>query len=687
VQTVRRAEGKVDVVSNRLRVATLFCAVLVVAGSGIGSTAAETAAPEAASAPDPVVARGDAYWRLSRAFFLAREQQMTEAIRDIRAALALEPDSADLKAEAAALLALLGQRNDAERVAREALAIDPNQKRALRVLGETVVNRALGSRDRSTFDVGISEAIDLFERLTEGDDADPDDLLLLARLQSDAGRFVDASRSARRLAEIRPSAPEVLDVLWRSLIGAGRAPEALEAIVDFLSRNPGPIGEMDLERTSDLVRRLIEEQDAWPLLADRGASLVEAHPEVTGLRVLYGEALLRAGRAVEAVEQLERAAALAPDDDERDPQLDYMLAAAYGSADRLADATELAERMLDRQPAQVALWNLLGETRTLRRDYAGAVEAFSQVLEAMGEDPRFAERRDEIRLRIAGIELAADRTDEAAAALAAIEVPDTVDAAETGARLALRQGDERALRQALRTLRGGNPEAAAVADVLEGEWLAREGRDARARDKYQRAAETLGKQVLARGAAVFAELDRPQVGESMLRAWVADEPDSPRARFHLGAFLEQEGRFDAALAELDRSLEIDPGSAEVLNYVGYSLADRDRDLPRALDLVERALTVEPYKGEFLDSLGWVYYRMGRYDDARRALERATRELPNDPTILEHLGDVHVRLDAPERAIEYWQRALALADPERVAAIRAKISELADRADLDGAVPD
>ena len=652
----------------------------LVLGGGPAAVAPAVQALDATDLSQEVVTRGDAYWHLARAFYVvARHHQASEALSDIRRALELEPGSADLKAEAAGLLALLGQRSEAETVARAALEIDDAQPRALRVLAELVIGRAMSASDPEASEIGMGEAIELFERLTVTDESEPDDLLILARLQTDAGRYADAADTARRLADQRPGDPEVLDVLVRALIRAEHVEAALEAMVDFLSRNSGPIGALDLERTSDWIRRLVDQEDVWGLLAERGGAVVEAHPEVAGFRALYGEALLRAERNVEAIEQLERAVALA----EGDPaELQFFLSTAYGSTGRLADAAELSAELLVKFPRHAGLLNLLGETQALRGQVDEAVATLSRAIEAFGSDLAARDRRDGLRLRAASLLIGDERFAEARSILDAIEVPADPQAIEVRAVLGLREGNDKDARRSIRALREVGGTSIAVADMLEAEALAREGRDAKARETFELSATTLGNQVLARGAELFRDLGKADQGEAMLRGWVARESDSSRARFRLGAFLERTSSFDAAARELRRATELDPEDAEVLNYLGYSLADRKLELDEALRLIERALEIDPWNAAYLDSLGWVYYRMGKFADARIPLERAAREYPRDPTILDHLGDVYAGLEEPQRALESWQRARDLADGEVAQEIAEKISAWADRADLE-----
>ncbi len=145
--------------------------------------------------------------------------------------------------------------------------------------------------------------------------------------------------------------------------------------------------------------------------------------------------------------------------------------------------------------------------------------------------------------------------------------------------------------------------------------------------------------------------------------------------FSYGAAAERAGHYTKAAELLKKSIALDPqGSAEACNHLGYMWAERNQHLDEAESLVRRALELDPGNPAYLDSLGWVYYRQGRYSEALAELLRATSstETP-DPVILEHVGDTLEKLDRSAEALQYWQKALQLA-PENTA-LASKIDHL------------
>ena len=102
------------------------------------------------------------------------------------------------------------------------------------------------------------------------------------------------------------------------------------------------------------------------------------------------------------------------------------------------------------------------------------------------------------------------------------------------------------------------------------------------------------------------------------------------------------------------------------------ISDRNENLERALDLVTKAVALEPSNAAYLDSLGWICFRMGNLDEAERHLQMAKKLSPDDPTIEDHLGDLEEKRGDLARAREHWTRALTLEPEDGGEAIRAKL---------------
>lgn len=144
-----------------------------------------------------------------------------------------------------------------------------------------------------------------------------------------------------------------------------------------------------------------------------------------------------------------------------------------------------------------------------------------------------------------------------------------------------------------------------------------------------------------------------------------------RLKFAVGAALERQGQIDSAISVLEHVVAESPRNAQALNYLGYLLADKNLRLDYARDLIKRALDMEPTNAAYLDSYGWVYFRLG---DLNKAIDYLTRaaELTSDATIFDHLGDAYSAQGKPAEARVWWQKALDI-DPQN-ATIADKLKE-------------
>lgn len=150
-------------------------------------------------------------------------------------------------------------------------------------------------------------------------------------------------------------------------------------------------------------------------------------------------------------------------------------------------------------------------------------------------------------------------------------------------------------------------------------------------------------------------------------------PDDWTLYFSRGVTYERTDQWDKAEADFRHALQLSPGQPQVLNYLGYSLVEKQIDLDEALDMIQSAVAGQPDDGYITDSLGWAYYRLGRYEEAVVQMEHATELMPTDPIINDHLGDVYWAVGRKMEARFQWHRALSFGpEPEEADRIRRKL---------------
>jgi tetratricopeptide (TPR) repeat protein len=159
--------------------------------------------------------------------------------------------------------------------------------------------------------------------------------------------------------------------------------------------------------------------------------------------------------------------------------------------------------------------------------------------------------------------------------------------------------------------------------------------------------------------------DALPIYEAALQEAKRSQPEVLDAAFYFNYAVaaEQVNLVDKAAGLFKQCIELDPSkAAPAYNYIGYMYVDRSMNLDEAGTMIRKALELEPDNGSYIDSLGWYYYHTGDFGKALTELLRALEKVkPEDPVVLEHVGDTYQALNNLGEAETYWQRALKL-DP-------------------------
>jgi len=150
--------------------------------------------------------------------------------------------------------------------------------------------------------------------------------------------------------------------------------------------------------------------------------------------------------------------------------------------------------------------------------------------------------------------------------------------------------------------------------------------------------------------------------EAVLKEGIANLNGNPELKYNLGMLYEDMDRRKDALGIMESVLRAHPDHTNALNYVGYTLAEENRDLDRALVLVRKANSLDPENGYIIDSVAWVYYRQGNLKEAWKHIGFAVDVVDNDPTIWEHYGDIAAAMGKTKEARKGYNYSLKFGSP-------------------------
>jgi Tfp pilus assembly protein PilF len=165
-------------------------------------------------------------------------------------------------------------------------------------------------------------------------------------------------------------------------------------------------------------------------------------------------------------------------------------------------------------------------------------------------------------------------------------------------------------------------------------------------------------------AQVYLRKNKLAEAEKTYRFILSLAPADPEAHFFLGTIYEEQDMRNEAIDEFKAALQFDPEYPDALNSLGYLYAEESINLEQAEEMINKALTYEPDNGAYIDSLGWVYFKQGRYEEAVEKLEQAVQFL-SDPIIYDHLGDAYLKQGNLVKAKENWQKSLEIDSQENL----------------------
>jgi len=609
---------------------------LNVIGVVVLAASCATVGPAGVPSPDGG-ARADALALVGEAEMRLASGDVAEGLKLFRRAAALDPASDELKEEFGLALADAGVTDEAVRELRAVPHLGAS--------GEATLGMLLAQDAQTPAD--LEAALPHLEKglaaVPQGGQA----RLLLVQSLVRLSRGAEAWTQLQGLLDDHPDDPRLLLIAGESLRQQGKFDEAA-AYFKRAAATP----DMRQRATLELVETLADAgkfKEAAQLFGDflnkEGATLA-------GL-TRWATLLARAGDRTKAREVLDKV--LAGDPAQRDALL---LKALIEAGDGHVDAAEqLYRKVLAAHPddpdAALGLARLLIDVRRLDEARTLLDGIWKRVEGAKAEK---GDAGNEVAQERAALELLDHKAEAALPWLQRCQAD--VMPRRTLALWGEYYRQREAFNDGAAFVRdakiGDEAEAVRLRSALLAEFLISSG-DAAKGEQIVKELAAGGADDVTAGLGVLEREKRYREAVDDARAAIARLGPQPAIHFALAAALERSGAWDEAVKEFRALIAKDPENAASLNYLGYMFADHGVNLPEAKEMLTKAVGIDPTSGAYLDSLGWVYYRLGEVDRAEKYLTEALRLEPFDATVQEHVGDLlRARGEAVKAAAAYRQ---------------------------------
>lgn len=375
-------------------------------------------------------------------------------------------------------------------------------------------------------------------------------------------------------------------------------------------------------------------------------------PDDPRLRTMLGSAYERDGASVLAEEQYSKALAL----DDNSPEAGLPLVQFLMRHGRADQAERILETIRERHPGNTRVLSILAQQKLAKRDWAGAQEIAEAMRRAPNTDAGAADRID-------AAALGGQNRYEESISLLQDSMTGAQDESEFLPELIgafVSAGRHEAATAHLEAILVDEPDNTLARTLLGSVYMAQSRLD-EAEDAYKLAAahpeSALGNSSLAK---FYMATNEPENAEATIRAGLAKEATNTGLQLMLTTILQQEQRFDEAIAEYEIMFAADPDSTIVANDLASLLSERKGDpesLDRAFEIAQRFRTSEV--PQYLDTLGWIYYLRGEYSSALPLLRNASQNLPTMGLAHFHYGMALAKLNQNKQAIAALQKALDL----------------------------
>jgi tetratricopeptide (TPR) repeat protein len=638
------------------RLVSLPCLLLVTSLA----FAQQAPAPAPSSAqPDKAAAYynyslGHLYSELAAAYG-NRGEYFSKAADAYRAALKADPSATFIAEELSDLYIQSGRLREAVLDAEDALKQNPNDLNSRRLLAR-IYTHLIGDSQTNQIDPDmVKKAIEQYQRITETDPKDIDSWIMLGRLQKALMNSTEAMNAYKKALALDADNEDAMTGLATVYADLGDNKAAAEMLRKVAEKDPNP-------RSLTSLASVYEQLKDYSLAAEMLRRALDQQPGNSELKQALAEDLLFSNQLDDALKLYQEAAA----DDPKDIKSQLRISLIYRQKQDFAKAREAADKAKEIDPNDLEVQyndvNLLeaeGKIPDAIKTLKGILDATvkkSYSPSEKGSRANLLQNLGELERTIEQYPAAVDAFRQAVdldpdnAGRAEAEVIETYreakdyPKAESEADAAVKKYPKDRVVSATRAL--------VLSDMGKTDAAVAEAR--RLMDGKNDREVDLSLSDIYEKAKNFTEMAKVLDAAESLSQSSLEKQD---VAFRRGAMYERMKNFTAAEAEFRKVLDMNPDNDAALNYLGYMLADRNIRLEEARDMIAKAVAHEPNSGAYLDSLGWVYFRLNKLPEAEDKLREALRYMSRDPTVHDHLAEVYFKEGKIREAVAQWQSSV------------------------------
>jgi tetratricopeptide (TPR) repeat protein len=612
--------------------------------------------------------RAKAYFHYALSKLYEKEGNRSRSEEELRSALAFDPKSSILRSETAEIRLRSGKVEEASALCREAISLDKDNSDAHFLLANIYLFQSEQPKPTVSHQDAINEFKEVIRIKPDHDSA----YLKIGQIYLRQNEAEKAVEYLEKGIETAGASDDYYFFLAQAYQQTGKSKEALNSALRAVQINPAA-------SNTELLEKLLSESGRTKDAVDMYKQVLQMDAENLEIKKRLGAALLSNNQFDEATKILEEVHAAEPEDL---PTM-IQMARSFLGTQQYQKSIEILQTALKLDPSNTGTQYYLAYTYAEMGETEQAMSGFRKLLSSTYKanskySPHEFEQRLLFQRHLAFLYQENGENEKAVeefrALLSAQDSPENF----------------RALANALRVIQKKE----------EALSLLEKGSQKYPQDKY----------LILFKAQLLGETGEFQKGEALLRTAIEKTPDDselyvtlsqvhieskqfrkaeelvltalkkfnqdPILQFQLGVVYERSKKFAKAEEVFLQIIKGNPRHASALNYLGFMWADQGIRLNESLDYIQKAVNLDPNNGAYLDSLGWVHFRMNNLTEAEKFLLTAAHRVKNDPTIHDHLGDLYFRLGRFTKAEESWRQALACStQSEETQKVQKKLKQL------------